>query len=557
MRPFAISLPGVQRLRALHPMIDGDGGCSLVYDAERGSVFEVPEELRFHVAPALDSGDLDEELLGWLTSEDLLTGEGFGDWSWGEPGLAELRGEEVEGWVDCAPGGRAFDDLDLAFRCARGCPRIKLHLDWVGMFPLGNLFEQLVGEARRRAGMAGQEVSFELALDPQEVTPEVARRLAAQPVEVRLRCGEADLAGPPGVHEDRPWLLAEPAVRLLLAHLAPEDGDGDALAAPECGAECGPECGDTGGHAGAASDLAAVRSPRTALTVQCVLDGASRLVELWRWAKALGVRRLDVIRLEDPGSCRRDGSSTKSLREYCQDLLTVQEETACELEAGHLPPEMQALGRVVRHLVRNAGLANLTAPSQDPFARACCRPLTRSGSFDSRQIPDEVWRRLERQAVAGASQPGGAARRTEPEDEPEDQPEDAAQVSAGGSLHRAGGAPPAGFGGIAETSWSAETGESELAGLPCRACWASQVCSHSAFVASPLGNEDPRQRSRETCNIWASEVEAAIRLHHRLAQIDPIQVGRFLDRDEGAEEAPPADAIPAWTLEHLLRSEPS
>ena len=74
-------MPGALRLRALHPLIEGDGSCSLIYDLERAAVVEVPEDLQFHIAPALETGDLDEALLGWLVNEDLLTSEGGAGWS--------------------------------------------------------------------------------------------------------------------------------------------------------------------------------------------------------------------------------------------------------------------------------------------------------------------------------------------------------------------------------------------------------------------------------------------------------------------------------------------
>src|SRR5947208_16830221 len=67
----AMPMPGALRLRALHPLIEGDGSCGLIYDLERGAVVEVPEELQFHIAPALEMGDLDETVLGWLVNEDL------------------------------------------------------------------------------------------------------------------------------------------------------------------------------------------------------------------------------------------------------------------------------------------------------------------------------------------------------------------------------------------------------------------------------------------------------------------------------------------------------
>ena len=37
-------MPGALRLRALHPLIEGDGSCSLIYDLERAAVVEVPED---------------------------------------------------------------------------------------------------------------------------------------------------------------------------------------------------------------------------------------------------------------------------------------------------------------------------------------------------------------------------------------------------------------------------------------------------------------------------------------------------------------------------------
>ena len=73
----AMILPGALRQRALHPLLDGDGSCTLVYDLERGAVLDVPEELQFHVAEALETGDPDEDLVSWLVGEDLYTLERF------------------------------------------------------------------------------------------------------------------------------------------------------------------------------------------------------------------------------------------------------------------------------------------------------------------------------------------------------------------------------------------------------------------------------------------------------------------------------------------------
>ena len=81
MTTIGMPMPGALRWRALHPLIDGDGACSLIYDLERAAVLEVPEELQLHVATALETGDPDEDVLSWLVREDLITAEGLAEWA--------------------------------------------------------------------------------------------------------------------------------------------------------------------------------------------------------------------------------------------------------------------------------------------------------------------------------------------------------------------------------------------------------------------------------------------------------------------------------------------
>jgi len=505
MLPFPLP-----RFRTLQPLIDGDGTCSLVYDAERATVVDVPEDLRFHVARALESGDLDEDLVGWLASEDLLTAESWEEWSGHATSTASqgggadaagrglaalgLGGEEVHGWIDTAPERLALEELAMVFRRGCGSSRLKLHLDWVGTFPPDGLFEKVVAEARRRAAVAGQEVAFELALDADQVTPEVARRLAGQAVHVRLRCGESGPLGQAGTpHEHRPWLLAEPVVKLMLAHLPP-----------------------------------------AALTVQCLLDGPSRLIELWRWAVAAGVRSLDVIRLEQlDGGAAAAPTAVPWLRAYAQDLAAIHDETCRELEAGRLPVDLQPLTRMVRRLMRHEPLAGMLGigAGDEMLLEAGLGPYVGMESLDPRQLPELMWLRLEQRrdrdgrgggAVGHAS--GGAG----------------TSGTSGTSGAAAGLSGREGFEGF-------ESADHAGGSLPCKGCWARQVCGHSAFVASPLGGEDPREPSRERCAIWFAEVETAIRLYHRLGQIDALQVLRFLHGDpEIHHDSPiPAMAHPA------------
>ncbi|HVT59492.1 MAG TPA: hypothetical protein VHR45_13955 [Thermoanaerobaculia bacterium] len=488
MEPASIPMPGALRLRALHPLIGGGGSCSLLYDLERALVLEVPEELQFHVAPALETGDPDEDLVSWLLREDLLTGQRYGAEGAGWPGAGGLlqAGDETSAWIDQPAEAAAMQAVGRLFDDGLNCNRLKLHLDWAGRVPGNGLLERVVAEARRRAAAAGQEISFELALDAAGVTPLVAASLAAElalsgslelaaplsrpaaDLAVRLRCGTVHPPGKPAAaHEKRPWLAAEPAVRLLL------DRFGERL------------------------------------TLQCVLGGPARLLELWGWAKGIGLRHLDVIRLEEIEPPDRI-SPLSRLRELRNDLLELCEESCAELEAGGLPVNYQPLTRIVRRLLRGEAPLFSTLPS-----------LRRADgeSVDPRLELDSDWRRAE--PLELAAEPGEIA----------------------------------------------EAFESET-GPPCQGCWARQLCSHSDFPAapearrspagrplrhwrhwghlrhwrqaplaaaapdaprSPIAGEDSRAPTPELCGFWSTEVEVALRLYHRMMQIDTLQVLRFLD----------------------------
>jgi len=328
MQPTTMSMPGALRLRSLHPLIEGDGSCSLVYDLERAAVVEVPAELQFHVGVALETGDLDEDLLGWLVSEDLLTAEGWAGWSedseaapleamswWGLGSICRVD-DEVHARIDQTTGEAVVNALELIFRQGLSVARVKLHLDWGGAFPERALLERIVVEGSRLAALSRQEVSFELSLAAAQVTPAVAGFLADLPVQVRLLCGSYHGPGRGFFPRDGAgeW-GAEPAIRLLLGRL------GDRL------------------------------------TVHCVLDRA-RLHDLWEWARQTGVRRLDAVRLED--SSVGDGAPRPSgRRDFRNDLLAVCDEMAGELAAQRLPIDYKPLTRIVGRLRRSEPLDRL------------------------------------------------------------------------------------------------------------------------------------------------------------------------------------------------------
>jgi hypothetical protein len=348
--PSIMPMPGVLRLRALHPLIEGDGSCSLVYDLEHAAVVEVPEELQFYIASALETGDLDEALLGWLVNEDLLTGEGGADLSgiaaagppevttwWNPAALYRIDGE-LHARIDQVREEAALEIVGFVFRQNLGTSRVKLHLNWKGSYPGKGLLERVVCEASRLAGLSHREVAFELTLEAAEVTPSRADFLADSCFQVRLLCGsypasrEGLAAG--RYHRRAAW-KAERVVRLLLDRLDDR------------------------------------------LIVHCVLD-QGRLLDLWEWAKRAGVRHLDATVVED--SAIGDGLAQPGRRrELRNDLLAVCDEMADELAAKRLPIDYKPLTRIVDRLMRSepldqlggerAGFASL-GPIADFYPRA-------------------------------------------------------------------------------------------------------------------------------------------------------------------------------------------
>lgn len=320
MIPAYMPMPGALRVRALHPLVDGDGSCSLIYDLERAAVFEVPEDLQFYVATALETGDLDEDLVGWMISEDLMTAEGwaedghgvaeasFSTISWWNLGSAHRRDGELHAAIELDAGPGTAASMDFVFKQSFGFSRVVLQLGWAGSYPGAQRLADLFIEAEDRASAAGQEVWYEIRLDAEAVSPAMVASLAKLPFHVHLHCGSF-----PGADEleAESWQRVSRAVTLL------RDALGDRL------------------------------------IVHCTLGGGARLLELWSWAKEMGVQHLDAAREEPAGEDRV--SHVSVLRDYRGDLRAVCEEIADDLEARRVPVEYQPLTRVVRALMSGNG----------------------------------------------------------------------------------------------------------------------------------------------------------------------------------------------------------
>jgi hypothetical protein len=349
-------MPGALRMRALHPLIDGDGSCSLIYDLERAAVLEVPVELQFHVASALETGEPDDDLLSWLVREDLITSEGWAGGrpemeqmgalqatSWGEPGTIYRQDDEVHARIDQLTEEAAAQAIEIVFKQGFGAARVCLHAGWDGAFPGFAVLGRIVVVGGRQAKLMRQEVSYELTLDASEVTPAVAAFLADYPFQVVLRCGSfPQLPAASAPSEMAEGWEAEPAVQLLLSHLGER------------------------------------------VTVHCVLSEGARLFHLWSWAKRSGVRRLDVLYLEGA-----DGALTGA-RDFRLDLVAVCDEMGSELEAQRLPIDYRPLTRIVRRLMRSEPLARLQDDEFAGFSPVADIYPPRPDSMDSRLMPG-VW----------------------------------------------------------------------------------------------------------------------------------------------------------------------
>lgn len=453
MTTATMPMPGALRWRALHPLIDGDGACSLIYDLERAAVLEVPEELQLHVAPALETGDPDDDLLSWLVGEDLITMEGWAGWS-PEGGLAapaddwgavlRLEGEAHVRIAEAAEEA-ALQAVEVGFRQGLGASRVQLHLDWDGTFPGAGALERIVLAARRLALDTGQEVAFDLTLAAGQVTPAVAIFLSSLPVHVRLLCGE--------FHGGEASLPQETRRAMLLLWM-----------------EDMPD----------------------RVTVCFNLSGGDRLKEVWAWARRLGVRHLDAARKPGPLSpLDTDETQDAWLRDLRADLEEVVLEISACLADRSVLVDLRPLTRVVRRLMH-----------AEPLARF------RDDRRGEWPVGDVAFSRPDANACAKTC--------------------DTADL---------------------KKPWLGVVGEPDDAeaetGSDCAVCWARYLCRNSAMLVNGTAAEE---RTPGACAVWRTEAEAALRLYHRLAQADPLQVLRVFGESSGLpDDLPIARVTEPWT----------
>ena len=309
MHPHVL-MPGNRRLRIAHALPDGTGAWPVIYDLERGLLIEVPDEYQYHIHAVLETGELDDGLVGWLTSVDLWTVE-----RWIEPAAAGagwggggIGGVFVAGGaVHCHPGVAepSAEVLAFPFETMAEAP-VVLHLT---LQPGGAAaLRRTVLTAAEHAASASRPLSFQLSGAAERLDDGIAggieELVAAHRFRVRLSC-------PPAGADGR---LCRGGARL-----------GERLAR-----------------------LAEVLGPR--LTVHARLGPRDRLGDLWRWAGALPLERLDAVKTgERPEG--EHGARSAEAQEFRADLAAICEEMF-EALGQHRPRPLlyEPVTRMVRRL---------------------------------------------------------------------------------------------------------------------------------------------------------------------------------------------------------------
>lgn len=321
---------GARRLRTVHPFIDADGTCSLLYDLERTLTIEVPRGFRRGLERALASAAIDPRLSRWLIAEDLLTTAPRRNWAEGAlPRVPPVRDVSLDMSGACNMGcAYCFEDdigsrigkmstetaltaLDFAFAQAAGAARIALHFGSGEPLLRFDLLQRLVTEAERRVAVSGQQITFELTTNASLVTPAIAGYLAAHPFNVRVSCD-----GPAHIHNRfRPLLGGQPSYAVVVRGLG-----------------------------------RLLETMPARVTVNSVLAGKTRLTELWEWAKELGVKHFHVIKVgAHPG--RALNLDEEDIGRFRGDLEGICDDLFADLRDGEVPLDYQPITKIVRRLM--------------------------------------------------------------------------------------------------------------------------------------------------------------------------------------------------------------
>lgn len=449
------------RVRNCRPLLDGDGSCTLIYDLERTFVIAVPEQFWSRIASAGATAELDEPLRTWMKDEGLLTTEPRQGWS--DSALEvppqvtdvsfDMSGSCNMGCVYCFEDaidsriGRMSDEtalaaLDFVFKKSAGARHVTIHFGSGEPLLRFDLLCKIVEEANRRAASEGRTVAYDLTTNATLISRDVAALLRDQPFNVRVSCD-----GPAEVHDlFRPmktgkpsYALVEKGLEVLLEHIPDR------------------------------------------LTVNTVICGRTRLKDVWRWAKQMGIHHYHVIKVGAYNS-RNIGLQQSERENFCADLEGICQDMFGNLQAGLRPLDYQPITKIVRRLM-----------IPQPITRFCGVAGSYLGIASNGKIYP-CFRHL------------------------------------GLKDHRLGDVHTGVDDGKRVAYLKQEAADVDSRPI-CSSCWARYLCGGGCYADSVVYGPDKRKPQEDHCPFWRIEIETAIRFYHQLRQADPSYCFRLFGDD--------------------------
>jgi uncharacterized protein len=295
-----------------------------------------------------------------------------------------------------------------------------------------DLLQKIVTEAKPRAAREEKALYFELTTNATLVTTEIAAFFVEHDFRIRVSCD-----GPAAIHDvNRPKLggqssydAVEHGLRTLLEYLPDR------------------------------------------VTVNSVLTGGTRLIELWEWAKKLGIRNYHVIKV---GAYPEDAVNLRDqeLAQFRADMQAICDDIFATLEAGGTPVNYQPITKVIRRLMipqpitRFCGVAGTyLGVSSNGSVYPCFRHI----GVQKYELGD-IWHGVD------------------------DEKRRAYRALEGADVdHRP----------------------------ICESCWARYLCGGGCYADSAVYGPDRALPQVHHCPFWRTEIELSIRLYERMLEENP------------------------------------
>lgn len=436
------------RLRAHHLLRNDSGAVVHIYDLERTMIFDVPAQFQQYGSLSAVSA----EMKTWLKEKDVITTQSFVSWADSSlpelPTLTDLSMDmsgacnlactycfenDIHSRIGGMKVGTALSTLDYFFNQNQKAKKVALHFGSGEPLLRFDLLQIIVEEALARAERNNQKLSFELTTNASLVDEQIAHFFRSHSFNVRVSCdGPAELHNRyrPLKNGQGSYEQVEAGLKLLL-HYIPNH-----------------------------------------LTVNSVISGGTRLLEIYNWARALDIAHHTVIKVGAYATKEELNLRTEELRLFQSDLNQICDDIFFDLEAGKQPYNYQPISKIIRRLMipepitRFCGVASTYLGVN---AKGKVYPCFRHIGMGEYELGD-VWDGInneKRRAFLGAE--------------------------------------------------AADVDNRPL----CQDCWARYMCGGGCYADSTVYGPDKLQPQVQHCPFWKTEVETAIRFFRRLIHSNP------------------------------------